>query len=309
MLNVSSADLAVLGGEASDGILASEVPMVLLGRDLSDVLVLTGAGIELNFRPTITHALVTAILCRGGKCITTNLTPIFPLLFSPESALTFVAVHGLITDVVQGRGKRSISHRIRGPISKESGAIDEQYRGSEGNWKGSAVFIPKRVEEHDINLVEARAMAGGASFKVLLILGQSLDKLSNGRGLNWLTNVRSDLGHVVFVNPDETITEDILREKLRGWGLKMNSKMKLTRIHASADAFSKDVINSMTPESRSQVEALWDDSQIKARLDMLELPPVELLGDDHRVGKGQVSLRSIYQNIERLKMEKMNCSK
>ena len=146
--------------------------------DFSSVLILSGAGVEPDFHLTATHALVAYMLAHNGRCITTNVSPLLNLVIPhAQPPVSFVAVHSLLTDVTQGRGGARISHRLRSSICT---SIPDSFKKNE--WFGSRCPIPITIQEDDVNFVEACQLAKSGVLKILIVIGQSLDKTTNGRG-------------------------------------------------------------------------------------------------------------------------------
>jgi hypothetical protein len=178
----------------------------LIETDFSSVLILSGAGVEPDFQLTVTHALVAYMLSHNGRCITTNVSPLLNLVIPhAQPPVSFIAVHSLLTDVTQGRGGARISHhRLRSSICT---SIPDSFKKNE--WFGSRCPIPITIQEDDVNFVEACQLAKSGALKILIVIGQSLDKTTNGRGLNWLRDAHS-IERVIYVNPDLTATDDIV---------------------------------------------------------------------------------------------------
>lgn len=145
-----------------------------------------------------------------------------------------------------------------------------------------------------MNFVEACQLAKSGVLKILIIIGQSLDKTTNGRGLNWLCEAHS-IQRVIYVNPDLTATDDIVCGKLNGWGLDMSGRHFLS-VKATADGFTNELLERMSVKQKHTIRMLLDTEDIRQRWINLELPPRFLI-PHHLVGANRIDLREIYDII------------
>ena len=278
----------------------SQILERVIHRDFSDVLILAGAGMESidYLLPSKTHALCMFIVLLKGHLITTNITDSF-LLTVPDKDLSFVAVHSLLVDLVMKKDGKVQHRRLRSKVDQINGKISPEFKNID--FRGAMCPIPKTVTDNDVNLIEARNLGSREEVKTLFILGSSLNKATNARGLTWLEN-SIHIVKVIFVNNDMSWTVPRLRETLNGWGIKQHIEIVL--ICLAVDDFTDFVLESMEESDKHYIKSLIDPIIIRERRSYLEYPPDYLYSGEHTFGISGVSIKQIYQlYMEHVKKE------
>jgi len=229
---------------AGDVELSSPPAAFVAGRLLQEecgILVLTGSGIETDplglrpfaIEPNISHALAALVACTGGALVTTNITDAALLSMPIEHRhVAFTAPHGTMCDqkdLTRGakcRRRRPRCHRDLG-LALLSG-------------RGVFTEIPVTVGDDDPNLVETRKAAAAPHLTTLLIMGNSIIKSSNGRALNFLSEMCA-VQRVVFVNPDSSRVPTRIKTELQLWGLPGDFDVQC--VHQTATAFAEEVLS------------------------------------------------------------------
>ena len=253
------------------------------------------------------HRLCALICARGGAHVTTNFSGV-QLLAQPhepeKNSISFVAVHGTLFDQQQGREGAGGWRRPRCRAQADMPLL---------KGRGLTVPIPVGpVKDKDPNMVEARAAAKGRT--VMLILGNSLAKPTNGRALHFLDAAKS-ISRVIFVNIDSSRNGSQIEEELEGWGLPVRAQVVCVAMGAEefADAVLKSAADAAQPaQLRDDVErsrAWVQQEKVDEMRHLFPLPPKrELSIANHAFGAAQVTVGEIYDLIARGHSQK-HCDK
>jgi len=274
---------------------AHEVAQML--RTGCKILVVTGAGVEYdlhNLKPNLCHRLCALVAATGGAHVTTNFSGV-QLLSQPNERewnhISFVAVHGILYDQQKGRDGRGGWRR---PRCKSDAHQQPLLQG-----RGITVPIPVgRVEDNDLNYVDARASAKEKTF--LLIVGSSLAKPTNGRSLCFL-DAADSVERVIFVNIDSSRDGTAIAEALEGWGLPVRAPV--TCVAMEGEEFADAVLHFAAEASQpAQLREVVERSKHWVQMEKVDemrrlfpLPPKsELSVAKHVFGAAKVTVGKIY---------------
>ena len=282
----------------------TRIAQLLLDDNARHILLVTGAGVEdVNEPvPNYVHAMCSLILARGGAHVTTNISGV-QLLAQPDdeqiALKPFVAVHGLLYDQKEGRVGKLRRPRCLGDAETHPMLVGRSRR----------VPIPTQdVSDNDINVIEARQSAVGRT--VLVIMGNSLAKSSNGRALNFLAAAR-DVSHVIFINTSVDGGEARVRSDLSGWGLAnlengSASPTVVECLQMDAVMFAKSVLESEGMDCMRRMCLHWISSEKVRRFrQIFLLPPVEDISGIrlHKLGMAGITVGKIFENVMALEMQ------
>lgn len=267
------------------------------------LLVFTGAGAEPNLNalePNSVHALCSLICSQGGAHATTNFSGV-QLLAQPhdKSSAKFVAVHGTIYDQLEGRGHAAKRRRPRC-------AADSALPMLSG--RSTTVPIPMQdVKDGDPNMCDARDAAVGKT--ILLVLGSSVLKATNGRSLHFLDAAEA-CRRVIFINSDRSRTARLVADDLGGWGLPQlrrghASPALVDCAHIDAREFASRVLTraeAMSPGLRGRCDLWVDPQKVRLMRQRFALPAKAELGAvrDHPFGASRVTVGTVYDTVARL---------
>jgi hypothetical protein len=153
------------------------------------------------------------------------------------------------------------------------------------------------VKDDDPNMIDARQAVVGKT--TLIIMGSSILKSTNGRGLHFLD--ACDVKRVVFVNPDTTRVHDQVKDDLRGWGLA--GEFNLECLAMAADDFTEAVLSSAGMETLRQRCMRWiRPAKVNSMRRRFPLPPVADLGAvaTHKFGAGRLAVGLVFGKVEAL---------
>ena len=265
------------------------------------ILMLTGAGLEMDsngisIEPNVAHALGALVACTGGALVTTNITDATLLAMPQEQPdAKFTAPHGTMCD------QRS---KARDPTKCKRRRPRSYNQLNEELMTGRGVFteVPIKVEDTDPNVVDTHRAAAQLHLTTLIIVGNSIVKSSNGKALNFLSELKG-VSRVLFVNPDTDRPEAMLRGQLEGWGLPKPAPI-VECIAETATEFAETVLRDTSllhSVERQQCESAVKKPEVKRKRAMLQLPPKELGGREiHKFGKSQVSAGDLFDAMQRM---------
>ena len=255
---------------------------------LENMLCVSGSGIEMErISPNLTHALIVKLGMQGCGILTTNVTDSFLLTINPP--IKFVAVHATLLDVAKGRKDHAMHHRLREGVSSDSNYCIPPYF-KENEWRGSICPVPITLEDDDVNMLEARAMAKSPTH--LLVIGNSLNKATNAKGLNFLEDAKR-IREVLIVNPDTNMNVDKWKAILVTWGMSPDIEVWLEQ--ATAEDFTKRVIGACSESERKEIQGFIDPELIAERRKKIDYPPLDMI-PEHKLA-GRVSLKDLYEQM------------
>eukprot|EP00751_Fragilariopsis_kerguelensis_P003834 CAMPEP_0170829924 /NCGR_PEP_ID=MMETSP0733-20121128/48950_1 /TAXON_ID=186038 /ORGANISM="Fragilariopsis kerguelensis, Strain L26-C5" /LENGTH=267 /DNA_ID=CAMNT_0011194979 /DNA_START=26 /DNA_END=827 /DNA_ORIENTATION=+ len=245
----------------------------------SKILVVTGAGVEYelgNLNPNLCHRLCALVAATGGAHVTTNISGV-QLLSQPNEQernhISFVAVHGILYDQQKGRDGRGGWRR---PRCKSDAHQQPLLQG-----RGITVPIPVgRVEDDDLNYVDARASAKRKTF--LLI-----------EAAPWQSQPTGEI--------DSSRDGTAIAEALEGWGLPVRAPV--TCVAMEGEAFAEEVLQFAAEASQpAQLREVVERSKHWVQMEKVDemrrlfpLPPKsELSVAKHVFGAAKVTVGKIY---------------
>jgi hypothetical protein len=156
------------------------------------------------------------------------------------------------------------------------------------------------VKDDDPNMVDARQAVVGKT--TLIIMGSSILKATNGRGLHFLDACNAkQVKQVIYVNTDPNRVHDQVYDDLTGWGLPGGFVLKC--IAMAADQFAEAVLNSAGMEVLRQRCMRWiEPAKVNGMRQRFPLPPVADLGAvaNHKFGAERVKVGLVFAKVEAL---------